>query len=87
MIEYKRIVRYIFRSYGIGDSFFQIMELRKSSLLVFVLRQSPDYISWSELINRITDDFEITLDDAKAYLDLLVQRQILVSELEPYLWT
>lgn len=85
LIEYKRIVRYIFRSYGIGDSFFQIMELRKSSLLVFVLRQSPDYISWSELINRITDDFEITLDDAKAYLDLLVQRQILVSELEPYI--
>lgn len=85
LIEYKRIVRYIFRTYGINDSFFQIKELRKSSLLVFVMRQSTDYISWSELINRITDDFEITLDDAKAYLDSLVQQQILVSELEPYI--
>lgn len=85
LIEYKNIVRYIYRSLGISDSFFKIHEIKKTSILSWILRHTRcGYITWMRLLNLVIENFEISKDEASTYIKSLIKGQILVSDCEPY---
>lgn len=78
VLEKYRYVEFFFKD---NVRFHKISEVEKTTYLETILSASKNGISIKELIDLLIDD-DITTEDAKEFIDTLIENQFIVSELE-----
>lgn len=74
--------RYVEYYYKDSKRHNQIVSIEATDYLEYIIENSRDGITISELVNLLNDD-EVTLQEAEYFIDELIDGQFLVSELEP----
>ena len=74
--------RYIEYYYEKSKRIHESVSIESGEYIDFIIREAGNGISFSELVQKLTDD-EISTGEATDFVRQLIQNQILVSELEP----
>ncbi|WP_087137715.1 lantibiotic dehydratase family protein [Elizabethkingia meningoseptica] len=77
-------IRYIEYSYHKGKREYIISSAPLSPELEHIFHRSQNGLTTSELCDLLVNE-EITINDARAFIDELIENQVLISELEPRL--
>lgn len=83
--ELGNIVRYVFYKYTNRGKIYDIRELDSTDLLRFILKISHCYISYQDIQNRILSVYDISKEDAKLYINQLIDKKVLISEIDPFI--
>lgn len=77
-------LRYVAYRYTPNGRTYSIEQVSATGLLGFVLKQCREYIGFAQLVGRIKSVYEISDEDAENYVNLLVDNQLIISELDPF---
>lgn len=62
----------------------RIAEFNKNTISKYVLKIAYDFISYERMVDNIFGEFSVKKDDVELYLDQLISKKILISEIEPF---
>lgn len=77
-------VRYITYSTNGKGRKYQVNEVGMTRLLKYILRMQNGFISFMDLTEQMCESFALDADAAKNYLHILIDHQLLVSEIDPF---
>lgn len=77
-------LRYVAYRYTPNGRTYTIEQVSATGLLGFVLKQCREYIGFAELVDRIKSVYEISDEDTDNYINLLIDNQLIISELDPF---
>ncbi|HEX4887398.1 MAG TPA: lantibiotic dehydratase [Luteibaculaceae bacterium] len=77
--------KYRYVEYRITNNirYYSITEIDKTEYLDDILDMATDGCSWGDMVKYLTENCDVSSDQAKEYLEELCKSQILISELEP----
>lgn len=76
-------LRYIEYKFGIQARSYQLVEITKTPYLVLLIDESRKGATIDELVRVLVDKYEVEHEMAVAYIDQLIESQVLVGEIDP----
>lgn len=76
-------MRYIEYKFGVQSRSYQLVEITKTPYLVSIIQDARNGAPVEELAKRLIDEYEVDRETAVAFIDQIIESQILVSEIDP----